>query len=210
MVAALQAGSVAGMVLPAGLHLVDRARAVAVRPAVPAAGRAGQDHRLRGAEQGRGQDEGSWPRRRAFIVIGFHGIGPQSFLTKFPVSDAGRHPGQEVPRHPVAAAGRRLSGLGRGAAADGVRRGLHRAAAGHARRHGEPARRDLQDEAARGGEVLHHHRALRLRLRRHRQQALVRRAAEGSAGRGDARPARRRSSSPTAPIPSRRTPASRR
>ena len=53
MVAALQAGSIAGMVLPAGFISATVPGPVAVRPAVPAARCAGPDHGVRRAEQGR-------------------------------------------------------------------------------------------------------------------------------------------------------------
>ncbi len=183
MLAALQAGSVAGMILPAGfisstvpeLSLFDLPFLLPGAPAKITAFAAQSKAAVKMMElaAAEGHPCHRLPRHRS-----------AELPDQVPGQQARRHPGQEVPRHSVAAARRRLPGLGRGAAADGIRRGLHRPAAGHARRHGEPARRHLQDEAARGGEVLHHHRALRLRVGRHRQQALARRAAQGPAGRG--------------------------
>jgi tripartite ATP-independent transporter DctP family solute receptor len=85
MVAALQAGSIAGMVLPSGfisstvpdLSLFDLPFLLPGAPAKVAAFAA----QSKAAEKMK-----ELAAQRGIIVIGFHGIGPQSFLTKFPIN----------------------------------------------------------------------------------------------------------------------------
>ncbi len=85
MVAALQAGSVAGMVLPAGfisatvpdLSLFDLPFLLPGAPAQITAFAAQSKAAVKMKEMA---------TQRGIVVLGFHGIGPQSFLTKFPVN----------------------------------------------------------------------------------------------------------------------------
>ena len=85
MIAALQAGSVAGMVLPAGfisatvpdLALFDLPFLLPGAPAKITAFAAQSKAAVKMKELA---------EQRGIRVIGFHGIGPQSFLTKFPVN----------------------------------------------------------------------------------------------------------------------------
>ncbi len=85
MLAALQAGSIVGMVLPAGfisatvpeLSLFDLPFLLPGAPAKITAFAAQSKAALKMAEVA---------EQKGIHVIGFHGIGPQSFLTKFPVS----------------------------------------------------------------------------------------------------------------------------
>ena len=58
--------------------------------------------------------------QKGIHIIGFHGIGPQSFLTKFPMNKLADIQGKKFRVIPVAAASRRLPGLGRGRPADGA------------------------------------------------------------------------------------------
>jgi tripartite ATP-independent transporter DctP family solute receptor len=85
MVAALQAGSIAAMILPAGfisstvpeLSLFDLPFLLPGAPAqitaFAAQSKAAEKMKELAAQKG-------------IVVVGFHGIGPQSFLTKFPVN----------------------------------------------------------------------------------------------------------------------------
>jgi TRAP-type transport system periplasmic protein len=85
MVAALQAGSVAAMILPAGfisstvpeLSLFDLPFLLPGAPAKITAFAAQSKAAVKMKELA---------EQKGIHVIGFHGIGPQSFLTKFPVS----------------------------------------------------------------------------------------------------------------------------
>ena len=85
MVAALQAGSVAAMILPAGfisstvpeLSLFDLPFLLPGAPAKITAFAAQSKAAIKMKELA---------EQKGIHVIGFHGIGPQSFLTKFPVS----------------------------------------------------------------------------------------------------------------------------
>jgi tripartite ATP-independent transporter DctP family solute receptor len=85
MIAALQAGSIAGMVFPAGflsatvpeLALFDLPFLLPGAPAQITAFAA----QSKAAEAMK-----ELATKRGIIIIGFHGIGPQSFLTKFPVN----------------------------------------------------------------------------------------------------------------------------
>jgi C4-dicarboxylate-binding protein DctP len=85
MIAALQAGSIAGMVLPAGfisasvpeLALFDLPFLLPGAPAQITAF---------AAQSKAAESMKEAAARRGIVIIGFHGIGPQSFLTKFPIS----------------------------------------------------------------------------------------------------------------------------
>jgi TRAP-type C4-dicarboxylate transport system substrate-binding protein len=85
MIAAMQAGSIAGMVLPAGfmsatvpeLALFDLPFLLPGAPAQITAF---------AAQSKAAETMKELATRRGLIIIGFHGIGPQSFLTKFPIN----------------------------------------------------------------------------------------------------------------------------
>jgi len=85
MIAALQAGSVAGMIMPAGflsatvpeLALFDLPFLLPGAPAQITAF---------AAQSKAAESMKEVAARRGIVIIGFHGIGPQSFLTKFPVN----------------------------------------------------------------------------------------------------------------------------
>jgi tripartite ATP-independent transporter DctP family solute receptor len=85
MVSALQAGSVAGMVMPAGfisstvpeMSLFDLPFLLPGAPAKITAFAAQSQAAVKMKEAA---------ATKGIVVLGFHGIGPQSFLTKFPVA----------------------------------------------------------------------------------------------------------------------------
>src|SRR5919198_1091784 len=85
MVRALQAGSVHGMIFPAGF----------LAPVVPELGMFDMPFLLPGAPAGitaftaqskAAQVMKDQAAQKGILILGFHGIGPQSFLTNFPVT----------------------------------------------------------------------------------------------------------------------------